>query len=179
MTTTPELLRVPTEHAELFKLAMLEAVASSARCVAKAPETFRLLSRQESAESAARVMTEDLRADRKQLVADIELLEQVDLDSSGELDIHADADTLARICETMARQVVGPRIDAALNYSPIDGAELRRLTSSLTWATNHVDDFRNELPYSRRPLAFGLSGVTPRGADSAAVPADRNHAGAP
>ncbi len=168
MTTTPEPLHVPTEHAELFKLAMLEEVASSARRVAEAPEAFRMLSGQESPESAARLITEDLRADRKQLVADIELLEQVDLDSSGEVDIRADADTLARICETMARQVVGPRIDAALDYSPVDGAELRRLTSSLTWATNHMDDFRNELPHSRRPLGFGLIGVTPRGADSTA-----------
>ena len=128
-------LTVPAEYAEDFRTALAEEIASDAKSVQS--DRRELEERMAYGGPHVDIRRNDLRNAMQRLDRDIGLGALVALDGDGEIEIrNADPADLFHVCETMARQVVEPRLRRALEYGPTDSDGARAQFAPLFWAIN-------------------------------------------
>ncbi len=136
-------LTVPAEYVEDFRAAMLEEIATDTRWVKSQWKALAAATERGAATDAVRA---DLSGSKRHLAQDVELLAQAGLDGDGAIEISdsCDTSTIAHVCETMARDIVGAQLHDALACSPIAVEEapgLRRLVEELGWAIARAEEF--------------------------------------
>ena len=145
-------LTVPAEHAEDFRAALVEEVASDAQSVQN--DRKELEERMAEGRTDLDIRRADLRNAIQQLDRDIGLGVLVGLDGEGEIEIrNADPADLFHVCETMARRVVEPRLRRALEYGPIDSDGARAQLAPLSWAINRAEELERAGVAGRREAA--------------------------
>ena len=141
MSTTT--LTVPAEHAEHFRAALVEEIGTCVGWVKSQRED--LAEARQRNGSRVDLSRQDLLGAQQHLEWDIRLMAQIGCEDNMEpLEVRADPDTLAHVCETMADKVVGPTLNPMLDGDALDAeraAELRRLAEPLTWAAERAAEF--------------------------------------
>ena len=128
---------VPAENVDDFRAAIVEELSTTIGHVhLEQKHLAQETERQDT--KAAETTAVDLSAAMRFVAADARLL--VDAGHEGDEEIHVDVDedgTLAHAFETMARNVIGPRVAAMLEYGPMEArsaADLCELLDRLSWA---------------------------------------------
>ena len=146
-------LTVPAKYAEDFRAALAYEIGFDAKCVQDERKAV-LTAIEERRENVA-ARNEDLRSNMRLLHRDAELFAEVGLaGTEGDIEIRgADLETLAHVCETMARRVIGPHLADQLDIGPMDskqGGELRKLIEPLTWAIERAGELHTRYWEERR-----------------------------
>lgn len=141
-------MTVPARYADDFRAALAYELGVEAGYVKKEREKFLEALTWESGSSARR--REDLRCAMKMLSRDAELLLQAGYEESGDVEISLEDDGggVACACETVARNIVGPRLVEALEVGPFDSEyvpKLRDLVDRLTWAIDSAAELNRSL----------------------------------
>ncbi len=134
-------LKVPAEHVEAFRLAVLQEITMDAGAIAEEPESLARCIEEDRARTG---VDDDLRRMAEQLREDVSVLEQVGIGTVGELEVSASTGMLAHAVETMGRKIVGPELANALDIGPWDGDHpdtLRELIGALSWALEQAQTF--------------------------------------
>jgi hypothetical protein len=133
-------LIVPAEYAEDFRAAVVEEIANTARHAQE--ERAELEQRTYERDPRADLTAGDLAGVMLLLARDARVLVDVGHHGSGDIQVDIDADgTLAHVFESMARDVIGPRLADALRVCPIEAdyaAELTGLIGRLSWAIDQA-----------------------------------------
>lgn len=130
-------LKVPAENVDDFRAGLAHELGDEAGYVKKERKKFLAdLERKDGDES-------DLRVAMKMLTRDAEMFLQAGFEGTGDIEIKMEDDVgaVAFACETVARNIIGPQLAAALGCGPFDrayAAELRNLVDRLTWAIDQA-----------------------------------------
>lgn len=136
-------LKVPAEHVEAFRLAVLQEITMDAGALAEEPESHK------GADDELRRMTEQVKEDAG-------VLAQVGVEEVGELEVSASASMLAHAVETIGRKIVGPRLANALDIGPWHGDHpdtLRELIGALSWALEQAETFHASAIADQKAMA--------------------------
>ena len=133
-------LTVPAEYAEDFRAALVHDLAEETGYVKKErKELLNVIEMRKDTES----QRDAHRTAMKMLDREVELFRQAGYEGAGDIEISMgdDQGVVAYAFETVARQIIGPRLADALHVGPIDqewAAQLRELIERLTWAIDQA-----------------------------------------
>ncbi len=145
-------LKVPGEYADDFRMAILEEIAFDTRMILG--DKKERLERAGGEQLVRPELSADLPDHRRQLLADAGLLEQAGEPGGRDpVQLHGDLSAISHICETMARDVIRPRLDSALMTGPIeerDADVIHELTRRATWAADKASELLRSWAESRQ-----------------------------
>lgn len=133
-------VRIPATFVEDFRAAVVEEIATDCRYVGNDRKEIAEALERGDEDRAARYRP-DLADTMSLLVKDCRLLVQVGPSGDRELEATADASTLAHVFETLARDVVDPRLREQLDGCPLDESQagkVRELLARLGWAVDRT-----------------------------------------
>jgi len=133
-------MTIPAEYADDFRAAIVGELAQTIEHVQT--ERKRFEERTWRRDPLADVSEADLSGAMRLVARDARLLAQIGHEGIADLQVDIDDEgTLAHVFETMARDVVGPRLTEALTVGPMEPEWTRELTpliGRLSWAIDRA-----------------------------------------
>lgn len=173
-------VHIPAEYVEDFRAAVVDEIRWEANCIVEdvrksTPDEGAILDalEQDAEETQARdalakrdaaVRFADVRSDVGLMAHDVALFDQLEeAPAGGDVELRAEGlgamESLPHVFEAMARKVVGPRLQEALEVGPMDLdwlPKIREPVERLTWAVDRAAEYHKQAAEARE-LAGGRS----------------------